>query len=267
MSHASPLLAGSARASIAYGSINNFDTVNDTGSECHGFEIEIEDCHSTDITYTYDYNHYGTPKITQDDSIAGHPKCVIRWESKKNPDGIMGVLHRHPQRADQSDRRSPVHQSERELRRRALRRGLPRGGGRDPLPLARSMTARATLVHGGAVQVSTPSFTYYPPVAGDSAAQVQAVIEPPPPAPEFRIMEFGPAVWVKEIRTTTHNNNEVELRDLVSEDPDDPDDVNWRNGEPDEVEVEWQILQKELQQAGRRQQRPPGGRARGSRRW
>jgi hypothetical protein len=53
------LLAGSARASIAYGSINNFDTVNDTGTECHGFEIEIEDCHSTDITYTY--NHYGAP--------------------------------------------------------------------------------------------------------------------------------------------------------------------------------------------------------------
>ena len=28
-----PLLAGSARASIAYCSINNFDTVNDTGRE------------------------------------------------------------------------------------------------------------------------------------------------------------------------------------------------------------------------------------------
>ena len=77
----------SARASIAYGSINNFDTVNDTGHECHGFEIEIEDCHSSSIGYTYNYNHYGVPKITQDDSIVGHPKCVIRWESKKNADG------------------------------------------------------------------------------------------------------------------------------------------------------------------------------------
>ena len=47
------LLAGqTARASIAYGSINNFDTVNDTGHVCHGFEIEIEDCRTTDITYT-----------------------------------------------------------------------------------------------------------------------------------------------------------------------------------------------------------------------
>src|SRR5512136_1713441 len=55
-----------AQASIAYGSINNFDTVNDTSNVCHGFEIELDDIRSTDITYTYDYNHYGTPKISED---------------------------------------------------------------------------------------------------------------------------------------------------------------------------------------------------------
>ena len=49
-------------ASIAYGSINNFDTVNDTSNVCHGFEIELDDIQTTDITYTYDYNHYGTPR-------------------------------------------------------------------------------------------------------------------------------------------------------------------------------------------------------------
>jgi hypothetical protein len=102
------------------------------------------------------------------------------------------------------------------------------------------------LVRGPAVQVATPDFTYYPPVPGDPApAQVQAVIVPPD-APRPPAREFGDAVWVKEIRTTTHNNNKVELRDLVSDDPDDPDDVNWRNGEPDEIEVEWQILQKDF---------------------
>lgn len=55
-----------ARASIAYGSSNNFDTVNDTGGEAHGFEIELEDCRSSSITYTFDWNHYGTPSITED---------------------------------------------------------------------------------------------------------------------------------------------------------------------------------------------------------
>jgi hypothetical protein len=72
---------------------------------------------------------------------------------------------------------------------------------------------------------------------------VQAVIAPPvPPVPPVK--QFGKAVWVKEIKTTTHNNKEVKLRDLVSDDPVDPNDKNWANGEPDEVEVEWRILQK-----------------------
>ena len=69
------------------------------------------------------------------------------------------------------------------------------------------------------------------------------------PPPEVPVLEFGLASWVKEIRTTSHNNNEVKLRDLVSDDPDDPEDRNWRNGEPDEVEVEWQILQTDYNAA------------------
>jgi hypothetical protein len=35
----------------------------------------------------------------------------------------------------------------------------------------------------------------------------------------------------------------------VSDDPDDEGDKNWRNGEPDEVEMEWQILQKDYNKA------------------
>lgn len=241
-----PLLVGPARASIAYGSINNFDTVNDTGSVCHGFEIEIEDCRSTDVTHTYNYNHYGVPKITQDDSIAGHPKCVIRWESKKNTDGSWASYTAIPS--------GPIDPTN---GHQFTNPNVNFGGEHFGVGYRVAVgTIRyqwlvddgfGNLVHGGAVQVSTPSFTYFPPVAAQPA-QVQAVIEPPEPPepPENPDIEFGPAVWVKEIRTTTHNNEKVELRDLVSEDPDDPDGVNWRNGEPDEVEVEWQILQKEL---------------------
>src|SRR4029079_19701162 len=86
-----PFPHGPRPPSIAYGSINNFDTVNDTGHEGHGFEIELDDCQSTNITYTYNYNHYGAPRNTQDGSVAGHPRCIIRWESKKNPDGCWAA--------------------------------------------------------------------------------------------------------------------------------------------------------------------------------
>ena len=34
-----------ANASTAYGDLNNFDVFNDTGAECHGFEIELDDVH------------------------------------------------------------------------------------------------------------------------------------------------------------------------------------------------------------------------------
>ncbi len=240
-----PLLVSSARAGIAYGSINNFDTVNDTGHECHGFEIELEDCHSTDITYTYNYNHYGTPKISQDDSIAGHPKCIIRWESKKNPDGTWVAYTAIPS--------GPIPPTNGHMfTNPAVNFGGEHfGAGFRLQPTAIRynwlIDQGGALVRGGAVQVSSPTFTYFPAAAG-AAAAVQAVIAPPPPpAPEPK--EFGKAVWVKEIRTTTHNNNEVKLRDLLSDDPEDLNDKNWRNGEPDEVETEWQVLQKDYHKA------------------
>src|SRR5689334_1248687 len=74
------LVFPSARASTAYGTLNNFDCVNDTGVEAHGFEIELDDVRSRDITYTYDYNHYGIPKITEDTtSVPGHTNVFIRY--------------------------------------------------------------------------------------------------------------------------------------------------------------------------------------------
>ena len=239
------LLSDSARASIAYGSINNFDTVNDTGNQCHGFEIELEDCHSTDISYTYNYNHYGTPNITEDNSVAGHPKCVIRWESKKNPDGTWAAFTAVPS--------GPIAPTNGHM---FTNPAVNFGGEHFGVGYRMQPTAirynwlidqGGALVRGGAVQVSTPTFTYFPPAAV-APPVVQAVIAPPPPpAPEPK--EFGKAVWVKEIRTTSHNHNEVKLRNLISDDPEDPNDKNWRNGEPDEVEVEWQVLQKDYNKA------------------
>jgi hypothetical protein len=241
-----PFSAGSARASIAYGSINNFDTVNDTDHEAYGFEVELEDCRSSNITYTYDYNHYGVPRITQDDSVAGHPKCIIRWESKKNPDGSWAAYTAIPA--------GPIQPTDGHMftNPNVNFGGEHFGAGYSSQPTAIRYNwliddGAGNLVHGGAVQVATPAFIYLPPIAG-VAGQVQAAIQPPE-APEVHVKQFGDPVWVKEIRTTSHNNRKVSLRDLVSDDPNDPGDRNWRNGEPDEVEAEWKLLQTEFNQA------------------
>lgn len=228
-------------ASIAWGSINNFDTVNDTGQECHGFEIELDDIHSTDISYTYDYNHYGTPQITEDDANPAHPKVFVRWQSAKNPDGTWAAFTAIPS--------APIAPTDGHMFTDPSVNfgGEHFGVGYNATPSTVIynwlVDNGGHLVHGGLVNVSTPVFSYVPPVNA-APAQVQAVIVPPvPPAPPP--LEFGPACWVKEIRTTTHNARKVKLRELVTTDPDNPSAKDWRNGEPDEVEAEWEILQKD----------------------
>jgi len=228
---------------IAYGSITNFDTVNDTGHVCHGFEIELEDCHSTDIGYTYDYNHYGVPRITEENTVPGHVVCRIRWESRKNPDGSWAAYTAIPS--------GPIAPTDgHQFTNPNVNFGGEHFGvgyGIQPSAIRYFWLVddgAGNLVRGGQVQVAAPEFQYFPP-QGVVPAQVQAAIAPPAP-PEIPVKEFGTPVWVKEIRTTSHNNQEIHLRDLVSDDPNDDDDPNWRNGEPDEIEVEWQLLQTEF---------------------
>jgi hypothetical protein len=236
------LLTGSpARAGVAYGSINNFDAVNDTGVPCHGFEIELDDIKSADITYTYDWNHYGTPKIAEDTAFVSgglHTNVHVRYEAVWTntawsaytavPSGPIAPTQGH-QFTNPSTNFGGEH--------------FGVGFRLQPTVVKYNWLVddgSHRLVLGPSVSVSTPAFTYVAPVAGAGPAQFQAAIAPPP-API--VLEFGDATWVKEIRTTSHTNNEVKLRNLVSPDPDYPDLKDWRNGEPDEVEVEWQILQ------------------------
>jgi hypothetical protein len=62
-----------ASATAVYGTLGNFDVVNDTGSDAHGFEIDLEGIHSSDITDTFggagryfppSVERYGSPTIT-----------------------------------------------------------------------------------------------------------------------------------------------------------------------------------------------------------
>ena len=234
------LSSASAHASIAYGSVNNFDTVNDTGVPAYGFEIELDDIQSVDITYTFDWNHYGTPTITEDGtSTPGHTNVFVRYAAVNTNGGWSAYT------AVPSGPIAPT-QGHQFTNPSVNFGGEHFGVGyRRPASTVKYNwlidNGSGALVHGPPVNVATPTFTYIPP-AGGAPAQVQAAIVPPPP-PVLPATEFGSAGWVKEIRTTSHSNNEVKIGDLISPDPDYPEIKDWRNGEPDEVEVEWQILQ------------------------
>jgi len=235
-------LSPATHASVAYGSLNNFDTVNDTGVQCHGFEIEIDDIHSKDITYTYDWNHYGVPTITEDNTDPLHPKVFVRYASKKNPDNSWAAFTAIPS--------APIAPTQgHQFTNPSVNFGGEHFGvGYYGTPSGVKYNwliddGAGTLIHGPAVNIATPTFVYAPP-AGGALAQVQAAIVPPPP-PAPPVLEFGVATWVKEIRTSTHSNKVVELKDLISPDPSYPGVKDWTNNEPAEVEVEWQILQKD----------------------
>lgn len=237
-------LCPSVYASTAYGTLNNFDCVNDTGVEAHGFEIELDDVHSTDITYTYDYNHYGVPKITQDNTDAAHPKVFVRYAATWTgsawtaytaiPSGPIAPTQGH----------------------QFTNPSVNFGGEHFGVGYYGSPTAvkynwliddgTGNLVHGPPVYVATPTFVYNPPAAVPAFVQA-VVVPPPPPAPPPK--QFGEPTWVKAIKTTTHNANKVELGDLIDPDPDNPAAMNWANGEPAEVEMEWKLLQTEFANA------------------
>jgi hypothetical protein len=61
-----------------YGELSNFDVFNNTGQECHGFEIELDGVSSSDVSFTFGapYQRYGNPSVLD---FAGG--VYVRYES------------------------------------------------------------------------------------------------------------------------------------------------------------------------------------------
>jgi List-Bact-rpt repeat protein/putative Ig domain-containing protein len=232
-----------AGATTVIGDLNNFDTLNDTGQVCYGFEIEIDDIHSTDITYTYDWNHYGAPKIREDNTDPLHPKVFVRYESTKDSNGSWGANGSFTNQAIPTITPPAGHTcTDPTVNEGCEHFGVGYYGVPTSIKYNWLIDSGGTLVYFGTpVGVATPTWTYTPP-APAQPAQVVAVI-PAPVVPNLVGLEFGEPSWVKVIKTTTHNANKVALQNLVSADGDGDGLADWQNSEPDQVETEWQLLQ------------------------
>jgi hypothetical protein len=236
-----------AIASTAYGDLNNFDTVNDTGQRCHGFEIELDDVRSTDITYTYDWNHYGAPKITEDNTDPFHPKVFVRYESTY-ANGAWSAYTSVPA--------APLQPTDGHMcTNPSVNEGCEHFGvGYYGAPTTIKYNwlvddGSGHLIKGPAVNVATPTWVPYsaPNVVanpGEPVAQVVAAIPAPPPEVEIPAGRFGEPIWVQVIKTQTHGANNIALKDLVGVDHDGDGLDDWTNGEPDQVETEWKLLQE-----------------------
>ena len=102
-----------------------------------------------------------------------------------------------------------------------------------------------TLILGPLVTIATPTFTYIPAVdpAAGVVAQVRAAIEPEPPENENHD-QYGPAVWVKILKTVQKSGRKVKLGDVMSDDLRRDDDETWEGDEQAETEIEWQLFQR-----------------------
>lgn len=253
-----------AGASTAYGSLGNFDAVNDTGETCHGFEIEIDDIHSTSIGGTYSWNHYGIPKIREDNSDPNHPKVFVRYEAPTASGTTTGFTNpATPGTISPTNGHMCTNPS---VNQGCEHFGVGIYGSYSTIKynwLVKDATGKVVL--GPAVNVGTPTYTYQPPVfvqppvikpnpvpnqppivevpaVVQFPAQVVAAI-PAPVAPIPPAKQFGEPSWVKVIKTKTHKVRVLALEELVGDDKDNDGHSDWTNGEPDEVESEWYLLQ------------------------
>lgn len=256
--------ANDAGASTAYGSLGNFDVVNDTGQTCHGFEIEIDDAHSTAIGGTYSWNHYGVPKIREDSSDPAHPKVFVRYEATSPSGTATGFTNPAvPGAISPTSGHSCTNPS---VNQGCEHFGVGIYAAHGAIKynwLIKDATGK--VVTGPAVNVGVPTYTYQapvfvqppviqpnpvpnlPPIVVQPAvvqfpAQVVAAI-PAPVVPIPPAKQFGEPSWVKVIKTKTHKDRVLALEELVGEDKDGDNHPDWTNGEPDEVESEWHLLQ------------------------
>ena len=239
---ASPVLA------TTFGSLANFDTVNDTGQSAHGFEIELDDLHRADVLDVFglnrnfgtpspgDVERYGLPTVIED-LIPGttRPRVTIRYQAAFSG-GVWSATTL-----------SGVFNTPGESCWKFGNVGYPNvpcdhfGVSTRGAP---SATVYNWLVDSGTpgvltqASVKVPAVQFTPPTP---AAPLVMVAIPAPPLPAVPPPPQDTAYWVKIIMTTLPDK--VDVNDLMAgHNPFENPGVALL-GDKAETEYEWQALQ------------------------
>ncbi|MBY0588172.1 PEP-CTERM sorting domain-containing protein [bacterium] len=223
-------------ASPIFGSLSNFDVVNDTGEVCHGFEIELEGLNPSDIfgTFGNPYIRYGDPTI-----IPTPTGTLIRYASGFGPSGwATGTpvpSGPFPQGGHQAF--YPAYGGDPNYETLGGEHFGIAFNGNPTNTIYRWLLGDASgnlNPTGTNVSIPAPTWNVAPPVVPGAAPAVQAVI-PALPIEQPGAL-FGEAIWVKVF--VTESPDPMELNQLLPGNPRVPD-----SSDPAEVEVEWQLLQ------------------------
>jgi hypothetical protein len=227
-------VATRAQTATVSGSLSNFDVINDTGHDAHGFEIQLEGLQPNDVYYTFDVQRYGPPVIT--------PYATgvrVRWSSPydANAQAFAQTTVQHQAGASFAGTcyqwngaayaTSGCEHFGVTLTANAVKTTYRW--------LIEDAQAPGTLVAvDPPVAMVAPVYLVTPPVRAGEPPVLEAQIEAPEPAeaPEL----YGDAQWVKVFKTELQR--EVNLNELLSDNAVVPQDAAH-------AEVAWEIIQAE----------------------
>lgn len=225
-----------------YGTLSNFDVVNDTGGYVHGFEIEFHGV--SNINSYYNWNRYGAPQVTP---FPGGGGVYVRWMSPYDPMSGKFIVET-PQAIKPTVLTG--HQC-------IIGTPLYATSGCEHFGISVYGNATRTVYRwlvadpanpgkliGGSSQVAIPApvWSVQPPARPADPAVVIARVDPPIPAPPAK--RYGPAQWMKTYKTEIAR--QVNLDELVADNAVVPED-------PAEVETDWDLVQTDLQKPGQNQ--------------
>lgn len=218
----------SAQTATIYGQLGNFDVVNNTGHDAHGFEVELEGLQPGDVYYTFSYQRYGGPQI-----VPSPLGVYVRWTTPyaggafaqttipRAGGNFQGSCYMgQPTYATSGCEHFGV----------SLRVGSAKATYRwlieDPLAPGMLMAVDPP------VAVAQPYYYVAPPVAANPPVVVVEV-QAPEPAETPRL--HGDAQWMKVF--VTQLPREVQLDELITDNP------LVVPMDPAQTEVNWDILQ------------------------
>lgn len=217
-----------------FGALSNFDVLNDTGQDAHGFEIEMDGISSAQVLYYFSATRYGGPQIIPiQNGVIVHYESP--WDAAAQRFTISTVT---PASFTPTFGHSCV---------------LTNIVGCDHYGVVVQTNPTNVIYRwlvadpnnpgvlvpysGPTVSIPQPTINVVPaqnPAAAPVVVfQIKAPAPPPPPIPQ-PLPQFGDATWVKVYKTELQR--EVGLDELVDDNPVVPQD-------PGKLETAWKLLQ------------------------
>ena len=230
-------------ATTMYGSLSNFDVVNNTGNPTQGFEIQLEGISQQDITYTFGgtYIRYGTPTV-----VPYATGVYVRYMSQWNP-STQTFATSTPVAVNFPPTMGHLCFSL-ALGSAYFTSGCEHFGvslSRNPITttyrwmVADPLTPGALTTIDPPVAIAAPIWTVLPGVNNLPVVIVAEVVAPEPPA----VAQFGDAQWMKVYKSELPRP--AALEELLSDNPAVPQD-------PAALESPWVLMQARIGGNGNR---------------